>query len=171
MEPLQLGTLSSSLLEQRASEASQLLGTLTPTPTSTPQSCLLWATCIHPNLRGRGQHTSPSPRVIQAPGSALKLNPHPHPCLEREATVRNLTRIASRGGKASGRRGGEKEEARGLGWLRLCHLCALSPVRAHQHRGRVPHCRLRVLGGRSLKVWHGVHGPPGGRDPRTQPGA
>ena len=97
MEPLQLGILSSSLLEQRASEASRLLGTLSPTPTSTPQSCLLWATCIPPNLRGRGQHTSPSPRVIQAPGSVLKLNPYPHPCLEREATVRNLTRISSRG--------------------------------------------------------------------------
>ena len=123
MEPLQLGILSSSLLEQRASEASRLLGTLSPTPTSTPQSCLLWATCIPPNLRGRGQHTSPSPRVIQAPGSVLKLNPYPHPCLEREATVRNLTRISSRGKGFRKERRGERR-SRGPGMA-----ASLSPVR------------------------------------------
>lgn len=135
MEPLQLGTLSSSLLEQRASEASQLLGTLTPTPTSTPQSCLLWATCIHPNLRGRGQHTSPSPRVIQAPGSALKLNPHPHPCLEREATVRNLTRIASRGERLpEGEEGRKKKPGAWDGCVSVTcahsHLCERTSIAA-----------------------------------------
>lgn len=70
MEPLQLGTLSSSLLEQRASEVSRLLGTLSPTPTSTPQSCLLWATCITPNLRGRGStplHPPESSRPLVLP--------------------------------------------------------------------------------------------------------
>lgn len=70
MEPLQLGTLSSSLLEQRASEAPRLLGTLSPSPTSTPQSCLLWATCIPPNPRGVGStplHPPESSRPLVLP--------------------------------------------------------------------------------------------------------
>lgn len=70
MEPLQLGTLSSSLLEQRASEAPRLLGTLSPSPTSTPQSCLLWATCIPPNLGcGGGGISTP----LHLPGSSRPL--------------------------------------------------------------------------------------------------
>ena len=48
MEPLQLGTLSPSFLEQRAPEAPQLLGILSPTP---PHA--------HPKAPCSGPHTSP----------------------------------------------------------------------------------------------------------------
>lgn len=71
MEPLQLGTLSPSFLEQRAPEAPQLLGILSPTPPRTPQSPLLWATHVPPpeqGLGGGGPSTPPHP-----PGSSRLL--------------------------------------------------------------------------------------------------
>lgn len=63
------------------------------------QSSVLWATPGPPTdtlEQGLGEGrplTSPSPRVIQAPGSAIQQDPHSHLCLQREATERNLTQI------------------------------------------------------------------------------
>lgn len=53
-------------------------------PTDTPEQGL---------GEGRPHLPSPSPRVILAPGSAIKQDPHSHLCLQREATERNLTQI------------------------------------------------------------------------------
>lgn len=99
MEPPQLGTLSPSFLQQCAHEAPQLSGTLPSTTFPTkPQSSLLWATTATPpphartgSEGGETHHTSPFPRVMEAPGSAIKQDPHSHLCLQREATVRSLT--------------------------------------------------------------------------------
>lgn len=75
MEPLQLepsapASWSNVLLRSRGQEPCHLL------PTSTPQSCLLWATCITPTQGGGAAHLSipqshpgPEPVFLKIPTS------------------------------------------------------------------------------------------------------
>lgn len=78
MEPLQLGTLSSSLLGCFWRSPMTVRNTLSSTPTTPQSRCLLWPTINSPNLRGRGS-TPLHPQSHPGPWFCPKTQPTPIP--------------------------------------------------------------------------------------------